>query len=118
MKKVIVAEPQVEWLKQPDGVVAFTHTFKKNDSVAVDEDGRKIIKSGTIYPANDSTAEGIVRNDIDVTDEDTIGSLVVHADVTEKKLPKAPSAEAKAKLIAGGIYFYADNGETLVTPSN
>lgn len=117
MKQILKVEETINWLKHPDNVVSFTHTFKKDSPLAITENGRKIIKSGYAYPANDNTVIGLVYNDIDVTDGDAIGALMVHGDVIEKKLPIQISADAKGKLIDGGIYFYQDNGETLVSPT-
>ena len=52
----------------PDHYVSVAHTFKKDDAAAVTQDGRKIVKAGTLYPSNDSSAIGIVWADYDVTD--------------------------------------------------
>ena len=35
----------------PDHYVSVAHTFKKDDAAAVTQDGRKIVKAGTLYPA-------------------------------------------------------------------
>ena len=119
MKKIISAVEQVEWLKQPDNVVSYTHTFKKSgdagEALIKDEENRKFFKSGSIYPKNDKTAEGIILSDVEVTDGDNIGALMVHGDVVEQKLPETINAEAKYVLMQKGIYFFADNQETLVT---
>ena len=42
----------------------------KNFAGAVTENGRKIVKAGTLYPRNDASAIGIVWADYDVTDGD------------------------------------------------
>ena len=82
----------------PDHYVCVAHTFAKGDAAATDEDGRKVIKAGTIYPANNATAKGIVFNDIDVTDGDMNGALLIHGFVKTAALPVAPAAEAKTAL--------------------
>lgn len=82
----------------PDHYVAAPQKFSQGSSLAVTENGRKIIKAGTIYPANDATAVGIVFNDLDVTEGDQNGAIIVHGFVKESALPTAPSAAAKTAL--------------------
>lgn len=67
--------------------------------VTADANGRKIVKSGQVYPiANDATAVGIVINDVDVTNGPQPGALMVEGYVHELRLPVAPSATAKTAL--------------------
>lgn len=82
----------------PDHYVSVAHTFAKDDAAAVTVDGRKIIKAGTVYPANNATAKGIVWADYDVTNGDVTGALIIHGFVKTAALPVAPSSEAKAAL--------------------
>ena len=82
----------------PDHYVGLAHTFLKNDAAAATIDGRKIIKAGTIYPSNDASAKGIVFSDIDVTDGDRNGSLLIHGFVKTAALPTAPAETAKTAL--------------------
>lgn len=82
----------------PDHYVCKAHTFLKGDAAATDVDGRKIIKAGTIYPANDATAQGIVFNDMDVTNGDATGALLIHGFVKTGALTAVPAAEAKTAL--------------------
>ena len=82
----------------PDHYVAVAQTFPSNDSAAVTEDGRKIIKAGTIYPSNDANASGVVFNDMDVTNGDRTGAVIVHGFVKKAALPANPSANAIAAL--------------------
>lgn len=82
----------------PDHYVSVAHTFLKGDASAVEVEGRKIIKAGTIYPANDATAKGIVWADYDITHGDVTGALVIHGFVKTAALPAVPTAEAKAAL--------------------
>lgn len=85
----------VNFLKS-EKIVAFTEKMEK--SKGVDINGRKIIKAGTIYPANDQTAKGIVLEDVDVTAGDTVGSLLVEGYVIESRLHTAPDPQAKTAL--------------------
>ena len=88
----------------PDHYVGVAQTFNQNDAAAVTVDGRKIIKAGTIYPANDATAFGVVFYDVDVTDGDQNGTLIVHGFIKKAALPANPSANAKTALKA--IQFF------------
>lgn len=82
----------------PDHYVSVAHTFLKDDAAAVTVDGRKVIKAGTIYPANDATAKGVVWADYDVTNGDVTGALIIHGFIKTAAIPVAPAAEAKAAL--------------------
>lgn len=82
----------------PDHYVSVAHTFKKDDKAAVTQDGRKIVKAGTLYPNNDASAIGIVWADYDVTDGDRTGALIIHGFVKTKALPVIPSSAAKGAL--------------------
>lgn len=61
-------------------------------------DGKKIVKAGTILPANDTTAKGVVLYDVDVTHGDNTGSLVIHGFIDKSKLPAEPESTAIAAL--------------------
>lgn len=66
--------------------------------VAADANGRKIVKAGTILPANDATATAILFNEVDVTNGPQPGSFMVEGYVHEARLPVAPIAAAKTAL--------------------
>lgn len=71
------------------------------DGVAADANGRKIVPAGTILPANDATAKGVLLSPADVTYGDAAGAIVVNgyidlAKVTDAGL--APTAEAKTAM--------------------
>lgn len=66
--------------------------------VTPDAKGRKIVKAGTILPANDATAKGILYYDVDVTHGPQPGSLIVEAYILEDRLPVAPDAAAVTAL--------------------
>ena len=88
----------------PDHYVGVAKTFARNDTAAATIDGRKIIKAGTIYPSNDANAIGVVFYDVDVTDGDQNGTLIVHGFIKKAALPANPSANAKSALKA--IQFF------------
>lgn len=76
-------------------------------SGATNVNGRKYVKMGTVYPANDATAEGIVYEDVDVTTGNMPGSVVVKGVVYEDRLPVALANAAKTALTAKGFTFIA-----------
>lgn len=66
--------------------------------VAADAEGRKIVPAGSIWPANDATAKGILFSDVDVTEGPQPGAVMVEGYVLEARLPVAPAATAKTAL--------------------
>lgn len=101
MKTVEYGSPK-QILAIPDHYVALGFIHEKAASgdvgLAVLEDGRYVVKAGTIYPANDATAVGVVLNDYDVTDGDEMMAVVVHGFVKQAALPAQPTAEAEAAM--------------------
>lgn len=69
--------------------------------------GGKYVPMGTVWPANDATAEGIVYEDVDVTFGDMPGSVVLAGRVYEDRLPAAPAEAAKTALAGKGFVFIA-----------
>lgn len=49
-------------------------------------------------PANDATAKGVVLYDVDVTNGDEVGSLVIHGFIDKSKLPTEPDSAAITAL--------------------
>lgn len=70
----------------------------EDEGVTANAEGRKIVPAGTIYPANDSTAKGILLNDVDVTEGPQPGAVVVEGYVIMERLPEAPTPEAGAAM--------------------
>ncbi len=71
------------------------------------ENGGKYIPMGTVWPANDATAEGIVYEDVDVTTGDMPGSVVTFGAIYEDRLPVTIDAAAKTALTGKGFRFIA-----------
>ena len=67
--------------------------------------GGKYVKMGTIFPANDATAIGIVYEDVDVTSGDMPGSVVTAGVVYTGRLHTAPASAAKTALEGKGFTF-------------
>lgn len=67
----------------------------------------KIVKAGTIYPANDNTAIGIVYEDVNVTSGNMPGSVVTQGKVYKDRLPVAIASAAQSALEAKGFVFVA-----------
>jgi len=61
-------------------------------------EGGKYVKAGTIYPSNDGEAEGIVYEDVDVTNGDMPGSVVTQGIVYEDRLAQVVATAAKLAL--------------------
>lgn len=83
-------------------VTSFTEQIS-DTGVTADDNGRKIVKAGTVWPANDATAKGLVYTDVDVTEGPQPGAVLHEAWVIEERLPEAITAEAKTVL--NGIKF-------------
>lgn len=64
-------------------------------AIAANEKG--IIPAGTMIPANDATAIGVLLNDV-VKAENPNGAVVVHGWIKKSKMPAAPASAAIAKL--------------------
>lgn len=72
--------------------------------------GRKYVKAGTFYPANNSsTVEGIVYEDVDVTTGDMPGSVVLKGVVYLDRLPASPESGVQAALAAKGFTFISES---------
>ena len=84
----------------PDHYVAIARKLEKDSALATTTtEGRKIVKAGTLFPANDATAIGVVLNDYDVTDGDQMAAIVIHGFIQKSKLPAAPAGTVDIPLI-------------------
>ena len=73
--------------------------------VTADADGGKHVAMGTIFPANDATAIGILYEDVDVTAGAMPGSVVTQGTVYLDRLPVTLAAAAKTALEGLGFKF-------------
>lgn len=85
-------------LATPDHYVAIDVFIEQGASQAVEVDGRQVVQAGTIWPANDGTAQGVILHDYDVTDGDANGALILHGFIATTKIPEVPDDTAKAAL--------------------
>ena len=82
-----------------------------SEGVQANADGEKIVPMGTVYPANDATAKGIIFEDVNVTEGDRVASLIVAGRVLQNRLPATVADAAKPVLAALGIVL-VDEPET------
>ena len=80
----------------------------ENAAVATAANGGKFLPMGTIYPAADATATGIVYEDVDVTTGDMPGSLVTAGTVYENRLPQV--ADTYSAVTPAGTENPAEEG--------
>ena len=91
----------VNILESVVGLVTKTRQIPETLGVA---DGKyKTVKAGTVFPADNATAEGIVFTDTDVTDGDAIGSVIVAGRVLAERVNASEAAVAALK--ANGLYL-------------
>lgn len=101
MAEIILNRPN--WLGSEVGLVRKTVTVNQSSGSYVDENGRKILKSGTLI--NDTTlGYGLLWNDADVTDsEGKIASIMIRGTYIDKALPTSISTNATT-LERQGLY--------------
>ena len=73
--------------------------------VATGENGGAYVPMGTVFPANDGTAEGLVYEDVDVSAGDMPGSVVLSGVVYKNRLPDVIDPAAEAALADKGFVF-------------
>ena len=116
---------KIEILQIPDDYVARPQFFDEQSTLAVKEDGRYIIKAGTPFPSNDSNCTGIVLNDLDVTDGDENGAVLVRGHINtaraEANFGGTYSSDCKTAL-KSAIFFYPLGGtvtdETVISTTS
>lgn len=75
-------------------------------AMATQVDDKKIIKAGTVVPANNASAKGIVFEDVDITDDEKKPiSVIIAGRVIKANLPVVVDTNAETALKASGIYF-------------
>lgn len=99
------------WLGSEVGKVVKTATILKsaNESKAVTENGRKIVKAGTLIE-DEKLGKGLLYNDADITDKDAVKSLMIRGSYINDKLPTKLEENDITALADKGLYeiAYAD----------
>lgn len=93
MKFVQKTVTQGKMILANDHYVAIPYDCTKLTSLA--KDG--VIPEGTIIPANDATAKGVLLNPV-VLAENPNGTIVIHGFIETKKLPTEAAEAAKTAL--------------------
>lgn len=94
------------WFLAHEECVRKTRTIPATGAlVTTTENGAKYVKMGTVFPANDGTAEGIIYEDVDVATGEMPGSVVLKGDVIEDRLAVTLAEAAKTALEAKGFTF-------------
>lgn len=104
MAEQIITLNRPNFLASEVGLRTVTYTFASTYSGAVTENGRKIIKAGSIYPTNDASAVGIVFQDVDVTDGNKVEALMVSGHYYSDKLPVSPATATVTAFTGKGLY--------------
>lgn len=96
------------WLGSEVGLVLKTATVSSTSGTPVTENGRKILKSGTVI-TDTALGKGLLWNDADVTDGAVVKSIMIGGYYIDSKLP-ASVATSASDLTAKGLYAieYAD----------
>ena len=90
------------WLGSEVGMVLKTVTVSSTSGTTVTENGRTILKSGTLI--NDTTlGYGLLYNDADVTDGAVVKSIMMRGSYIDSKLPASVST-SKTILAGQGLY--------------
>lgn len=74
------------WLGSEVGLVLKTATVSSTSGTPVTENGRKILKSGTVI-TDTALGKGLLFNDADVTDGAVVKSIMVGGYYIDSKLP-------------------------------
>lgn len=85
-------------IRKFDHTVSIPYKVSQETTGVQTVDGIKVIPAGTILPANDATAMGVVLSDTVVEYGTVAAPLVVHGFLDGTKLPAQPTTEAVAAL--------------------
>lgn len=101
---VYKTDKKLNFLDSAVGLV--TKSCMVPQSMGVDDGfGNKTVKAGVIFPANDSTAKGILFEGVDVTLGEHEAALLVEGRVIADRLPETIDDDARTALEIVGIKF-------------
>ncbi|MBC2163424.1 hypothetical protein [Listeria booriae] len=69
-------------------------TYQAEEDMGKEVDGKLTLVAGSIYPANDATAKGIVINDVDLSHGPQPVGVIVEGYIIKERLPETPTPEA------------------------
>lgn len=90
------------FLAHEECVRVTTEVDAENAAVETAQNGGKYVPMGTVWPANDATAKGIIYEDVDVSTGNMPGSLVTKGVVYENRLSGAVDTYSSATVPTGG----------------
>ena len=93
------------WLGSEVGMVLKTVTVSSTSGTTVVENGRTILKSGTLI-TDTTLGKGFLFNDADVTEGAVVKSIMIRGSYIDAKLPTSVSASAET-LAQQGLYAIA-----------
>lgn len=97
------------WQYKSDGDITVAITIPADKAPKADENGRKVLKAGFIYPEQGATAIGVLQYDVDLTDGDSANaSLIQHGAVKEDICREASggAVTAATKTALAHIMWY------------
>ena len=68
------------------------------DCSAISANEKGVIPAGTIIPANDATAIGVLLSDV-VKADNPNGTIVIHGFIKKSKLPAQPASTVKISMV-------------------
>lgn len=68
------------------------------DCSAIEANEQGVVPAGTIVPANDATAIGVLLSDV-VKAENPNGTIVIHGFIKKSKLPAAPGEAVAIPMV-------------------
>lgn len=87
------------WLGSEVGLVLKTATVSSTSGATVSENGRSILKSGTVI-TDANLGKGLLWNDADVTDGAVVKSIMIKGFYIDSKLPATAGDLAEQGLYA------------------
>lgn len=99
-----VFKDTVNFLGSEVGKVTKTITVPADFATYVMENGRKIVKAGTIFT---SPYLGLLFNDVDITDGPRPAALMIRGSYIDAKLPSS-AASVSASFAAQGLYPFVE----------
>lgn len=106
MENIILNRPN--FLGSEVGLVLKTITVPAEATGAVTENGRKIVKAGSIFA---TPYAGLLFQDVDITDGARLGSLMIRGSYIDAKLPATAATQAEA-FAKQGLYAIVEGDVT------